>query len=167
MRAFSGLLTASHIGFLFSTFGRRSDPLRTVALSGHTVELGATVTGVSTGRRRAAALAIALVGAIHLVLAPEYLSKAAYLGVLFVAGAIAAFVVAVRVWTKDDEAAWRLGGLVAAGMFVGFVLSRTTGLPGFHEQEWEPTGLLSLALELWFLAAMPSRLRTPRPLRGS
>jgi hypothetical protein len=110
---------------------------------------------------------MAVIGLIHILLAPEYFEKAAYLGVLFVAGALAAFVVAARIWAKDDVAAWRLGGVVAAGMFVGFILSRTTGLPGFHESEWETSGLLSLALELWFLAAMPSRLRKPLPVRNS
>jgi hypothetical protein len=32
------------------------------------------------------------------------------------------------------------------------VLSRTTGLPGFHESDWELSGLISLVLELGFVA---------------
>jgi hypothetical protein len=32
-------------------------------------------------------------------------------------------------------------------MAAGFVLSKTVGLPGFHEGEWELYGLTSLALE--------------------
>lgn len=40
----------------------------------------------------------------------------------------------------------------AAGMFVGGVLSRTTGLPGFYEAEWEPLLLASLVLELVYVA---------------
>ena len=38
-------------------------------------------------------------------------------------------------------------------MAAGFVLSRTVGLPGFHESEWELSGLLSLLLEGGFVAA--------------
>jgi hypothetical protein len=41
---------------------------------------------------------------------------------------------------------------ISAGMAVGFVLSRTVGLPGFHESEWELSGLVSLALEGGFIA---------------
>jgi hypothetical protein len=36
-------------------------------------------------------------------------------------------------------------------MFVGGVVSRTTGLPGFYEAEWEPLLLASLALELVYV----------------
>lgn len=33
-------------------------------------------------------------------------------------------------------------------MAVGFILSRTVGLPGFHESEWELSGLISVLLEI-------------------
>jgi hypothetical protein len=49
--------------------------------------------------------------------------------------------------------AWITGALVAGGMGLGFILSRTTGLPGFHPSDWEASGLLSLLLEGGFLAA--------------
>jgi hypothetical protein len=39
-----------------------------------------------------------------------------------------------------------------AGMGIGFVLSRTTGLPGFHESEWELSGVVCLGLEAAFVA---------------
>jgi hypothetical protein len=42
---------------------------------------------------------------------------------------------------------------------VGFVLSRTVGLPGFHESEWEASGLLSLALEGTVVAAAVQAVR--------
>src|SRR3954447_6736210 len=104
--------------------------------------------------RRAAAVALAVVGAIHLALADEYLSEARYLGVLFIAGGVASLYVAVRLWLARDVVAWLLGALVAAGMFVGFILSRTVGLPGFREAEWEPSGIVSLILEAAYLAGM-------------
>lgn len=114
----------------------------------------ASLTGATKTSRKGAALAIALVGVIHLVLAPEYFEKASYLGVLFLAGAVASGVVTLRLFRQDDGAAWLLGAVVAAGMFIGFILSRTVGLPGFYEQEWEPTGLVSLVLELVYLGFM-------------
>ena len=97
--------------------------------------------------RRVAALLLAATGALHLVLVPEYLGEAAYIGVLFALGGIAALVLAARLWRNDDSLAWAAAAALAGGMAVGFVLSRTTGLPGFHETEWEGSGLLSLALE--------------------
>lgn len=104
--------------------------------------------------RRLGATLLAATGALHLVLAPEYLSEQAYIGVLFVVGAIAALGLASRLWRAHDVRAWGAGALVAAGMAVGFVLSRSVGLPGFHESEWELSGLLSVLLEAGFLGAL-------------
>ena len=103
--------------------------------------------------RRLAAGSLGLVALIHLILAPEYVSKAAYLGVLFVLGAVALGAFALRLWREDDVPSWLLGALTMAGMGVGFVLSRTVGLPGFHEGEWELSGIVSLVLEAGFVIA--------------
>jgi hypothetical protein len=46
-------------------------------------------------------------------------------------------------------------------MAIGFVLSRTVGLPGFHEGEWELSGLISLLLEGGFL--LSAGIATLRP----
>jgi len=103
--------------------------------------------------RRLAAGSLGIVGLIHLILAPEYFSEQAYIGVLFVLGAIALGAFALRLWRGDDVPAWLLGALTMAGMGVGFVLSRTVGLPGFHESEWELSGLICLVLETGFVVA--------------
>src|SRR5436853_2996467 len=109
--------------------------------------------------RRGASVAIAVVGVIHLVLAKEQFDSQAYVGVLFIAGGLASLYVAYRLWTARDVVAWTLGAFVAAGMFVGFILSRTTGLPGFKEADWETSGIVSLVLEAAYLAALGLRLR--------
>jgi hypothetical protein len=109
---------------------------------------------MSTTRiRQGGAVALAGVSAIHLLLAPEYFGEQAYIGVLFVLGGIAAAGAALMLWRTDHPASWGLGSLIAAGMGIGFVLSRTVGLPGFHESEWELSGLISLVLEAGFLVA--------------
>lgn len=113
--------------------------------------------------RRVAAIAIALVGVIHLVLAPEQIKSEAYVGVLFIAGGLAALYVAVRLWMAPDRFAWTLGTVVSAGMFVGFILSRTTGLPGFKESEWELSGIVSLILEAGFIGAFLATTRPAQP----
>ncbi len=110
--------------------------------------------------RRLAAGSLGLVGLIHLILAPEYFSEQAYIGVLFVLGAVALGAFALRLWRGDDVPSWLLGALTMAGMGVGFVLSRTVGLPGFHESEWELSGLISLLLEAGFVA-VAARALTP------
>lgn len=130
-------------------------------------------TNRNTTNRRIAAALIAVVGVIHLVLSPEYLDEQTYIGALFIAGGIGALAVAVRLWMTDDARAWGLGALITGGMFVGFILSRTTGLPGFHEEEWEASGIVSLILEAGFLSLFAASLRRPvervaaRPRRSS
>jgi hypothetical protein len=122
--------------------------------------------------RRVAAVAAGIVGVIHLVLAPEQLKAEAYVGVLFIVGGLAALYVAVRLWIAPDTFAWTLGAIVSLCMFVGFILSRTTGLPGFKEAEWELPGIISLVVEATFVAAFiaarrgdsaVTRSATPRP----
>jgi hypothetical protein len=110
--------------------------------------------------RRGAAIAIAGVAAIHFALASEYLGDTPYIGVLFILGAASATYVAVRLWFSRDIVAWSVGGLVAAGMFIGFILSRTVGLPSFHETDWEPSGILSLILEAGYLGMAAWWLRS-------
>jgi hypothetical protein len=114
--------------------------------------------------RRAAAALLAGTAGLHLLLAPEYFGEKGYVGVLFLLGAAAGGLVAARLWMADDARAWLAGTLVAAGMAAGFVLSRTVGLPGFHEAEWEGSGLLSLALEAGFVALATARSRAGRAL---
>ena len=118
--------------------------------------------------RRLAAALLAATGVIHLVLVPEYLEEQTYLGVLFILGGLAALAVAASLARVHDSRLWATGGLLSAGMGIGFVLSRTVGLPGFHESEWELSGILTLALEGSFLIlaarAVASAQRHGRPL---
>jgi hypothetical protein len=113
---------------------------------------------VTTTTRVGAAL-IALTGLIHLVEAPDQLEMKAYVGVLFLLAAAGSVLVTGWLLRRDDGRAWALGALIAAGCFAGFILSRTTGLPGFKEEEWEPLGLVSLVVEAGFLGLALSRLR--------
>jgi hypothetical protein len=116
--------------------------------------------------RKGVAVALAATGALHLVLTPEYSEEQAYLGVLFVVGGLAAIGLAWAVWTRADARALVLGTLVALGMGVGFILSRTVGLPGFHETEWELSGLVSLLLEGVVIVGATQILKTDN-VRGS
>lgn len=125
------------------------------------------MTETSQGLRRWAAAAMGATGLLHLILAPEYMGEQAYVGALFVLGGITAIAIAIRLWVAEDARAWALGALVAAGMAVGFVLSRTVGLPGFHESEWELSGIISLLLEGGFLGLFAASRRAPARLAAT
>jgi hypothetical protein len=109
--------------------------------------------------RLLAAGLLATTGVVHLVLAPEYYGEKAYIGVLFVLGGLASLAVAARLWSTGDGVAWALGAATAAGMAVAFVASRAVGLPGFHPTDWEASGILSVLIELGFLAAWAKHAR--------
>jgi hypothetical protein len=107
---------------------------------------------ISPGIRKLSAAALAVVGVIHLVLSPEYLSEQTYIGVLFIAGGLFLCALAVALWMRDNVPSWFLGALTMAGMGIGYILSRTTGLPGFKESGWELSGIVCLVLEAGFEA---------------
>lgn len=102
---------------------------------------------------------------IHLLLAREYLAEQPYIGALFTSGGVGSTAVAIKLWRADHQLSWALGTLIAVGMAAGLLLSRTVGLPGFHESEWEPSAVLSLLLEGGFIGAaaiaVGRQLRSP------
>ena len=91
---------------------------------------------------------ILVVGLIHFVDAPDSFSEAFYKGALFTANGVGAIIAAVAIFLDRRDLGWTLGVLVAGGAFVGYVISRTVGLPGLGVDEWlEPLGLFSLVVE--------------------
>ena len=113
--------------------------------------------------RRTASGLLAATGALHLILAPEYLGEQAYVGVLFILGGIAALALALRLWNRSDTETWAASAALAGGMAVGFILSRTVGLPGFYEEEWELSGIVSVLLEAGVVAYAAGALRQRIP----
>jgi hypothetical protein len=95
---------------------------------------------------------IVVVGLIHLINSPGDLEEGAYTGVLYLLNFVGALAAAVGIY-RGRGWGWALGFLVAAGAFVGYVISRTVGLPGLPvEEEWlEPLGVLSLLVEALFV----------------
>jgi uncharacterized membrane protein YfcA len=94
---------------------------------------------------------IVAVGLIHLLEAPEELEEVTYLGLLFLANFGGAIVAAIGTY-RGHRWGWGLGLIVAGGAFVGYVISRTVGLPGMPVEDWlEPLGILSLLVEALFV----------------
>jgi hypothetical protein len=99
----------------------------------------------------AGASLIAAVGLIHLLEAPVELEEAIYLGLLFLANFGGAVVVAIGIY-RGNRWGWGLGALLAGGAFVGYVISRTLGLPRMPVEEWlVPLGVISLLVEGLFM----------------
>jgi uncharacterized membrane protein YfcA len=94
---------------------------------------------------------IVFVGLIHLIDAPGDLQEAPYQGMLFLANVFGAVTAAIGIY-RGHGWGWSLGVLVAGGAFVGYVVSRTMGLPGLPVEEWlQPLGVLALLVEALFV----------------
>jgi hypothetical protein len=93
-----------------------------------------------------------IVGLIHLINSPGDLAEGSYTGPLYLATFFGALAAAVGIY-RGRSWGWSMGALVSVGAFVGYVISRTVGLPGLPvEEEWlEPLGVLSLIVEALFV----------------
>jgi len=95
---------------------------------------------------------ILVTGIIHLLDAPDSFEEMFYKGALFALSGGAAVFAAIGIYRGSRGWGWNLGAMVAGGAFVGYILSRTIGLPGIPPDEWlEPMGLLSLFAEAGFM----------------
>lgn len=108
----------------------------------------------SKNSRLAWIVTILVAGLIHLIDAPENMSDVAYKGIHFYANGIAAFVAAWGIFRNKSMWGWHLGALVAGLALIGYIASRTIGLPLLPPEPdaWlEPLGVLSLVAEAGFL----------------
>ena len=103
-----------------------------------------------------AGMALVLVaGLVHLIEAPDNLSEAPYKGVLFIVNAVLAVIAAVGIYRNQKIWGWGLGLVVAVGSILGYIMSRTIGLPTLEvDSAWfEAMGVLSVVVEVGFVAA--------------
>jgi hypothetical protein len=98
-------------------------------------------------------LAIAALGGIALVHAlqlPDAFDQTLYLGLLFVLAAAGALALAIALSRTGDRRTWLAATALPALILIGFILSRTSGLPAATDDvgNWrEPLGLVSLVVE--------------------
>jgi hypothetical protein len=87
---------------------------------------------------------------IHVLQAPAAFAETLYLGLLFVGAVVAAVVLAAVLSRTSDLRAWEAAGGLAGLILLGYLLSRTSGLPAATDDvgEWtEPLGLASMVVE--------------------
>ncbi len=94
---------------------------------------------------------IALIGLLHLYMAPQEYGETPYMGILFGINFVAAIIAGAGIY-RHENWGWLLGVAIAAGSLLGYVLSRTVGLPGMEIEAWlQPLGLFSLFVEVAFI----------------
>jgi len=92
-------------------------------------------------------VAIAL---IHMLQLPAAFAAIGYLGALFIAAIVACLGLAAVMTRTSDDRAWTASGGLATLILLGYVISRSIGLPGFTDDigEWSETlGLASMVAE--------------------
>src|SRR5215211_2657971 len=114
----------------------------------------------------AGAALILIAGLIHLILTPEHLGEATYLGLLFLANFVGAVTAAFGIF-RGRRWGWALGALVASGAYALYFVNGTVGLPGVEEGHLiEPLGLLAKTVEALFLVLCASVLTRGLAPRG-
>ena len=120
-------------------------------------------------RQALAAAGLVGVAVVHLLDTPGKFEETPYLGVMFL-GLIAASLLAAELLLRGaDSIAWLAGAGLAGATILGYVVSRTIGLPGAPEDDignWsEPLGMVSLLIEavvLWLCTVGYLQSRTTR-----
>jgi hypothetical protein len=100
--------------------------------------------------RTVTAVGLAGIALIHLLDLPGKFSEVPYLGVMYLGAIGAGLVLAGCLTRTSDSRVWAASGGLAAAILVGFLLSRTTGLPAATGDigNWsEPLGMASLFVE--------------------
>jgi hypothetical protein len=98
-------------------------------------------------------VAIAALGGIaliHILQLPDALAAEGYVGGLFIAAIVACIVLAAAMTRMSDIRLLEAAGGLAALILIGYIVSRTVGLPGFTQDmgNWsEPLGLVSMVVE--------------------
>ena len=103
----------------------------------------------------------------HVPVIEPHLVEAPYIGIGFVLLVVAGFYLAVRLVVDPDELVWAATGGVAALALLGYVLSRSVGLPQIGDDvgAWaDPLGITAVSCEvLMIVAAAAHHLVRPRP----
>ncbi len=119
-------------------------------------------------RRLVGVILLVIIGIIHLLIIQTGFHLQEYLGILFIVEVVAAFASALWIGIQDSSMGWLLGGVAALAPLVGYIVTRTTGLPGIPLLPWMiPNGLLSLVVEAIVVVLAISVLAQRSPARST
>jgi hypothetical protein len=93
---------------------------------------------------------LAAIALIHILQLPDAFAAIGYLGALFIAAIVGCLALASVLTRTSDDRVWMAAGGLPALILLGYIISRSVGLPGFTDDvgEWsEPLGLLSMVAE--------------------
>jgi hypothetical protein len=103
----------------------------------------------------------------HVPVIEPHLVEAPYIGIGFVLLVVAGFYLAVRLVVDPDELVWMGTAVVGVLALLGYVLSRSVGLPQIGDDvgAWaDPLGITAVSCELLMVvAATAHHLVRPRP----
>jgi hypothetical protein len=119
--------------------------------------------------RSAAVVGLAGVALIHLLELQGKLQEVPYLGVGYMALIGTAVIAGALLVHSNSRVGWMLAGGAALGTIVGFILTRTVGLPQSTDDigNWlEPMGLASLFVEAIVVGVAAYALGTMNSLRN-
>jgi hypothetical protein len=137
------------------------------------IEIQTSVRGAVNDALARATVTAALVGValIHMLQLPSAFDEVGYLGALFIAVVAASLVLATVLVRTSDERAWVAAGGLAGLVLLGYIISRSVGLPGFTDDvgEWsEPAGLASMVVESFVVLLAGGTLASGRfPVPGA
>jgi hypothetical protein len=97
-----------------------------------------------------AAACLTASAAIHMTLVPQHLREAPYAGALFIALSAAALAVAMLLMASEHELVWLGAGGLSISAVLGYVLSRSVGLPSLSDDvgDWlNPLGVSAVVSE--------------------
>ena len=107
---------------------------------------------------------------IHVLQPPDAFSETFYLGLLFIGADRRGVALAATLTRVSDRGVWTATAALPALILLGYVLSRTTGLPDATNDvgEWdEPLGLASLVAESLVVCVSGAVLAAGRQAAGS
>ena len=100
--------------------------------------------------RTAAIASLGGIALVHALQSPEAFEETTYLGILFIGAIVASLALAAILTRTSDQRTWSAAGALPALILLGYLLTRTSGLPGATSDvgEWtEPLALASLVTE--------------------
>jgi hypothetical protein len=117
-----------------------------------------------------AATALSATAAIHIALVPSHLREAPYAGALFIALSASALVVAILLLAADDRLAWMTAAGLSTLAALGYLVSRSIGLPSMGDDigDWvNPLGVAALGCEAAVIVMARLALSAAQPRRIS